>query len=144
MSTHEIGSQSCGVDWTDADLRGVNLSGFDLQTAGLRGARLNGANLSGANLCGADLTGADLTGADLSGARLTFTDLRGANLRGAKLDHCQDLPLAYRDTETRLPEEVARLLAPVDATQSRATELSALTLFHSPRFDEDPSRPSPV
>lgn len=98
------------LDFTDADLSGMDLSRKDLSWAILAGtdlsgaylretnlheADLSGADLSGANLARADLSGADLSlavlfeayavGADLSEATLDWADLSEANLARADL-----------------------------------------------------------
>lgn len=76
------------LNYSGADLNGVNffdadLSGADFNGANLGGANLSGANLSGANLSNADLSGANLSGANLNGAALRYANLSGANLRYA-------------------------------------------------------------
>ena len=99
----------CGLDWSEAPLKGWDLSGLKLSTyqsranfqyatlinayltkttlksAFLSRANLQGADLVGAKLQGADLVGANLQGATLVGANLVGTKLQGANLLGTKL-----------------------------------------------------------
>ena len=70
-----------GLDFQDADLRGLDLSGSDLH-----GLSFSGANLSGVDLSDADFSSVDLSGADLSDADLSRAELEGADLLGAKLD----------------------------------------------------------
>ena len=94
----------CGLDWSEAPLKGWDLSGLKLSTyqsranfqyatlinayltkTTLKSAFLSRANLQGADLVGAKLQGADLVGANLQGATLVGATLVGANLVGAKL-----------------------------------------------------------
>lgn len=86
---------------TGVDLRGVNAANTNFAGANLSGANLAGANLSGANLSGADLPGADLTNADLSGANLRGTVFTGAIMVGA------DLQAAFY-CETVMPDGTQR------------------------------------
>jgi uncharacterized protein YjbI with pentapeptide repeats len=107
-------SQLKQIDWSAADLRGIdlseaNLSRSDLQAADLRGAAINNvmmfmATLDGANLQGADLSASslDLTTvarANLQGANLCGTYLRGIDLREA------DLTGAYFDDKTQFDQD---------------------------------------
>ncbi|MBI1658100.1 MAG: pentapeptide repeat-containing protein [Thaumarchaeota archaeon] len=71
------------LNFTGADLAGMDLSRKDLAGAILVGADLKDADLTGANLGGADLTGADLTGASLGEAYMRGADLSWASLAGA-------------------------------------------------------------
>jgi hypothetical protein len=78
------------ANFFQANLRMANLDRSDLRNssfwdADLRGASLVNANLFGATLLRANLFGADLRGADLGNTNLMLADLREANLWGAKL-----------------------------------------------------------
>lgn len=78
------------ADLTGADLRGCKLERAVLAHADLTDTRLDGATLVGANLGKAALTrtvlaGADLKRAQLSGARLTGADLQGATIHESML-----------------------------------------------------------
>lgn len=125
-----------------ADLRGVNLASAFLEGAVLDGAWLQGANLSRARLDRALLTGAHLDDATLDGASLIEAYLRDAHLEGASLKGAtlQDaylagvhvdgaklpaadlrgafgltwdqLKLAQRDQQTRLPEYLSAPVQP--------------------------------
>ncbi len=85
------------LDFSGADLNGVNFCDANLEKAELSGANLHGANLSGANLNGANLCGANLNGANLNGANLCGANLRYANLNGADLRYANlnDADLRY-------------------------------------------------
>ena len=58
------------VNFSNANLSGLDLSNKNLSMILFTGADLSGTNLSGANLSGADLTNANLSGADLTNAKL--------------------------------------------------------------------------
>ena len=58
------------VDFSDANLSGMDLSGSYLEDANFSGAKLVGTSLSGANLLRANFVGANMQNADLSRARL--------------------------------------------------------------------------
>jgi hypothetical protein len=98
------------IDWSAADLRGIdlsetNLSRSDLQSADLRGAALNSimmfmATLDGANLQGADLSGSSLDMTTLAQANLQGANLCGTYLRGIDLSEV-NLAGAYFDDKTR-------------------------------------------
>jgi uncharacterized protein YjbI with pentapeptide repeats len=98
------------IDWSAADLRGIdlsetNLSRSDLQSADLRGAALNSvmmfmATLDGANLQGADLSGSSLDMTTLAQAHLQGANLCGTYLRGIDLSEVH-LTGAYFDDKTR-------------------------------------------
>jgi uncharacterized protein YjbI with pentapeptide repeats len=86
------------IDFSYADLRGLNLQSANLEETNLYQANLSQTNLAGANLSGAILSAANLTGANLnfanlSGAILSAANLTGANLTGANL-HRANLYLA--------------------------------------------------
>jgi hypothetical protein len=98
------------IDWSAADLRGIdlsetNLSRSDLQSADLRGAALNSIIMFMATLDGANLQGADLSGSSLDMTTLTQTNLQGANLCGTYLRGIDlsevNLTGAYFDDRTR-------------------------------------------
>jgi uncharacterized protein YjbI with pentapeptide repeats len=71
------------VDFTGADLRGCKLGRAVLAHANLTDARLDGAALAQANLGKATLTRTVLAGADLQRAQLGWARLDGADLQGA-------------------------------------------------------------
>ncbi len=56
------------IDFSDAELRGVDLRGADLSQVVLRGAYLRDADLRGVDLRHMDLEGCSLLGARISGA----------------------------------------------------------------------------
>ncbi len=98
------------IDWSAADLRGIdlsetNLSRSDLQSADLRGAALNSVMMFMATLDSANLQGADLSGSSLDMTTLAQANLQGANLCGTYLrgiDLSQvDLAGAYFDDKTQ-------------------------------------------
>lgn len=86
-----------GIQWSGAELAGVNLQNANLFYANLEGANLGNANLENAWLSSAYLEGAKLSFAKLRGASLNHTrqkgnslynaDLREANLFGANLEN---------------------------------------------------------
>jgi uncharacterized protein YjbI with pentapeptide repeats len=111
-----------GAHLEHANLEGANLSGaflggaymdeVSLIGASLEGAHLHGAVMPGAKLQRADLRGADLTKANLRGATLAAwlggANLDGAELQGADLTEADGLTweqvsVAVRDADTRLP-----------------------------------------
>ena len=67
------------------DFTGANLSGLDFAEAEFSGAQLSGVRMAGADLYRAWLMGATLRGADLSGARLRKAEGRGCDARNAIL-----------------------------------------------------------
>ncbi|MDQ0588981.1 DUF2169 family type VI secretion system accessory protein [Variovorax paradoxus] len=69
-----------GIDFTGADL-----SGLDLREANFEGAWLESVNLCNANLSGADFSGAVLAHANLEGVIAIGTKFRKANLGKARL-----------------------------------------------------------
>ena len=73
------GKNFSGADFTESDLSGTNLSDIDLSGATFTGANLSGANLCDANLSNADFTGANLSSADLSDATIDETRFVNAN-----------------------------------------------------------------
>lgn len=103
-------------------LQGANLSQARLDRALLKGARLDGAMLDGASLIEAYLRDAHLEGASLTGALLREAYLAGAHVDGAKLPAAdlrsafgltwEQLKLAQRDQQTRLPEYLSALAGP--------------------------------
>lgn len=84
------------VDFSYANLSGIDLRQSDLLRSDLHGAALKGALLdatvlAGSTLAGADMTGSSLTdascpGADFSGSRLASSSLRRADLSRASLN----------------------------------------------------------
>jgi uncharacterized protein YjbI with pentapeptide repeats len=112
----------------NADLREANLDNADLRNARLTSADLSDAHLAVADLSDADLRGADLRDAfvyntDLSGADLRETslhgafmgntdlngaDLRGVDLRRTLLLEAEDLVVAFLDSHTKLPPDLAK------------------------------------
>ena len=80
------------IDWSWADMPGIDasgghLAGADLSNADLSQSRLDGANLTSARLIAATLDNTSLVGADLSKANLLNAGLEGADLRGARLQN---------------------------------------------------------
>ena len=73
------------MDFSGADLRGVDFRWTSLCNAKFIGADLREANLTSANLSNADLRGADLTKATLINAYFVAANLNGANLSAANL-----------------------------------------------------------
>jgi uncharacterized protein YjbI with pentapeptide repeats len=84
-----------GLDFTEADLSGIELLGAELSEANLSGVRLVGAHLGGAWLEGTSLRGADLShaslrkahgrGCDAQGVVAVETDFRRAEFEEANL-----------------------------------------------------------
>jgi uncharacterized protein YjbI with pentapeptide repeats len=117
-----------GAYLNNADLSGAILSNAFLNMAQLHLAHLGEADLRGAYFLKADLTYATLSGADLSGANLLKADLsnafldkaiffgaglKGANLRGTDLSGAyrlspEQIESANGDSETTLPDGIAR------------------------------------
>jgi uncharacterized protein YjbI with pentapeptide repeats len=76
------------VNWSHAELNGVNLSGANLRQANLRQVNFSRNPFDSDDPSSeADLSKADLTEADLSGATLNKVDLSGATLNKANLSH---------------------------------------------------------
>jgi uncharacterized protein YjbI with pentapeptide repeats len=75
------------VDFTDANLQGINLSTSVAPGANFSGANLQGANLSSGSFSGSSFADADLTNVDFSGVNFTANadpdDFTGATLTGA-------------------------------------------------------------
>ncbi len=83
FSRSNLGFSKIGsVSLQKARLEAVEFSGANLQGMNFRSAILRRANFNGANLSSADLRGADLRWADLKGAILDNADLEGANICG--------------------------------------------------------------
>lgn len=86
------------VDFSNANLDGVDLSGTDLSDMNMNGGiftnsrlvrtKLNYSNLRGADLQGADLLGCELTQADLQKAKLCQANLTSAVMEKANLQQC--------------------------------------------------------
>ena len=85
------------------DLHGISLREAFLPGARFAGALLYGCDLEGTLLDGADLRGAWLWRTNLKRVNLDNADLRGADLSGARGLKREQLQLAIRDRETRLP-----------------------------------------
>jgi uncharacterized protein YjbI with pentapeptide repeats len=97
----------------ESDLRRANLAGAILERAILRKSDFHGSNLrrailDRADLCRADFSAADLRGASLASAFLKRTDLRGADLSTALGLTAAQIGDAFGDSETKLPEDLAR------------------------------------
>ncbi|MDZ8107169.1 MAG: pentapeptide repeat-containing protein [Nostoc sp. DedQUE12a] len=73
------------VDFSKANLQGIDLRSANFQEAKLKNANLRYANLEWADLRGVDLQGADLTGANLKNTLLVDANLQQANLEGSNL-----------------------------------------------------------
>lgn len=111
-----------GAHLEGAILSGIHLEGADLNHAHLQGAILRAAHLEQANLQGADLDGAFLGEADLTGALLNEASAEGAFLVKARLGGAKllgtdfheafgltwdQVKIAFRDHQTRLPGELS-------------------------------------
>ena len=92
-----------GLQLDDLDLEGSNMRGADLENGSFRNVDLEEADLRGADLEDADFRGADFEGALLKGADLGYTDLRGADLRLAVGLTLSQLDDACIDETTKLP-----------------------------------------
>ncbi|MEH2012711.1 nSTAND1 domain-containing NTPase [Nostoc sp.] len=90
----EAGESLAHIDFSSANLNGVDFSGADLSSAYLNAVYLSGAYLIDANLNKADLSRADLSKADLSRTNLSKAYLNDANLNDANLSQ-SDLRGAY-------------------------------------------------
>jgi Pentapeptide repeats (8 copies) len=73
------------IDWSAADLRGIDLSEANLSRSDMQDADLRGAAINNVMMFMATLDGANLQGADLSASSLDLTTLARANLQGANL-----------------------------------------------------------
>lgn len=142
----------CGVDLTEAELRGadlswVNLNGADLSRADLteadlRGASLYDANLGGATLGRARLTQADLSRAYLRGAHLAGADLSKATLVGADLWDAQLTGAHLTEADLTLARlDRAQLYgAHLDRAHLRDADLTEANLSHADLTEADLSR----
>jgi hypothetical protein len=86
----------CGLDFTNANLRGADLQGANLEGAILFGADLREASLCRASLVGADMRYTNLTKADLRNADLRVVEMYpsetiGAHFYGAKFEPNSDV-----------------------------------------------------
>lgn len=109
------------LDFTGAELKGLQMDSMDLEGSILRGADLeNGsfrnADFEEADLRGADMEDADFRGADfedslMKGAELDHTDLRGADLSLAVGLTLSQLGDACVDENTKLPGEFQPVMA---------------------------------
>lgn len=91
------------------DLHNTNLSKAHLPFAKLSGAFLYNCNLEGALLYQAHLEGAWLARANLKNANLDGAHLEGADLTDAEGMTAEQLKLAFWDTKTTLPKNLAEL-----------------------------------
>lgn len=74
------------------DFTGANLSGVEMRNLNMTFGRFTGAQLVGARLFALDLTNTDFSGADLTGAEFSGCKLEGARFSGAKgLDRVKGL-----------------------------------------------------
>lgn len=73
------------VDFSGAQLKGLDLPGINVSGANLRAADLSGTNLRAASLECTDLSGANLNGADLRAATLRDANLNSAIISEAYL-----------------------------------------------------------
>jgi len=88
-----------GVDLRNQDLTGTIFAGANLTRANLTGVDFRNKDLTGANLTGVDLSNKDLTGAILiyvnfSNANLNGVDLRNKDLTGSNLN---GVDFSYKD-----------------------------------------------
>jgi uncharacterized protein YjbI with pentapeptide repeats len=100
-------------DFSFADLKSANLDSADL-----RHCKLERTKFTNASMKEADLRGARLIKTSFHGAKIT-----GANLKGVDLSQTygltrEQLNSALIDTKTKLPEELLRLEAAVEAQSS--------------------------
>jgi uncharacterized protein YjbI with pentapeptide repeats len=107
------------LDAEDLDFTGADLSGLDLSEAILSGANLADVRLVGADLYAAWLIEAVLRGADLSGCYLRKTqgracDAQDAILRGADLDRSQFERADLRRADLREVDFAGALLTEAD------------------------------
>ncbi len=96
-----------GANLTHAHLQGAILRATHLERANLQGADLDGAFLGEANLTGAVLNDASAEGAFLMRARLDGAQLLGTNFQGAFGLTWDQVKIAFRDQQTRLPKELS-------------------------------------
>ena len=99
------------LSWAGKTIRSLDLSNLDFTLADLTGMEIIGVKFRRAYLTGADFTGSrleqvDLTDADMRGANMTDTKLKGVNLPDARLE---DLAIETRDKrrktiQTRMPK----------------------------------------
>ena len=75
------------LDFTDANLSGIDLKGILLPNAVLIGLDLSCADLSYANLSGADLSNTDMTDCVLHNTILTGAEFTGTNLSGVQCNN---------------------------------------------------------
>lgn len=90
-----------GLDFTDADLSGLDLQGAELSEAILRGVRLVGCDLNGAWMLLADLRDCDLSSADLRNVQARDCNAAGATLRGARLQEADFAGTDFRSADLR-------------------------------------------
>ena len=92
------------IDFPNVDFTRANLQGLNLQDKNFSGANFTEADLSGANLRNADLTYADFTGANLSGADLSDATTDGVRFADA---NCHQTIFCFDDSETAEPVDFA-------------------------------------
>jgi uncharacterized protein YjbI with pentapeptide repeats len=90
-----------GVDFTGANLSGLDLLQAMLNDANLSGVRLVGADLSGAWLIGALMRDADLSRCNLRKAQGRACDAQDAVLRGADLERSEFEDADFRRADFR-------------------------------------------
>lgn len=83
LSVDFSGADLAGLDGGGASLRNCRFEGTDLTGADFRNANLSNAFLRGATLVNANFESADLEGADFAGANLTNANFTNASLFGA-------------------------------------------------------------
>ena len=128
----EVGSRSASqietekkgyfpLDFSGADLKGVNFVDAALKHWDRRSGKLPPANMENAFLSGTNLSSSNLTGANLKGAFLCWANLKDAllihtNLSGADLKDCKGLTQKQIDMAiARPPDNPADLEGVVDA-----------------------------
>ncbi|MFT4036982.1 MAG: pentapeptide repeat-containing protein [Thermomicrobiales bacterium] len=80
------GAELVGCDFSRANLAGARLAGATINDTSFAGARFVGASFQGADVLNTDFEGADLQDADFRSAMLELVDFRDANLNGVVFD----------------------------------------------------------
>jgi uncharacterized protein YjbI with pentapeptide repeats len=102
------------LDFTGADLSGLDLGEAEFSGAILNGVRLVGADLFGAWLMGATLHGADLSQCNLRKAKGRTCDAQDAILRGANLDRSEFESADFRRADLSETQFASAFLASTD------------------------------
>nr|DAI01952.1 MAG TPA: pentapeptide repeat protein [Caudoviricetes sp.] len=139
LSTIDICSADFrSVDFRSASFRSAIIQNIDFSDANLCGVDFRFAKICNSKLCDADLTNADFSDCGLSNCDLSNCDLRNANFFGAKLSNVKLDGVIYNGGThffaLQCPEEgsfigwkkccddrIVKLLIPEDAKRSSAT-----------------------